>query len=369
MPIQRWAIAVATIMMVAEPLFLSTPTRGEPPPDRLAALARGVSLTGWFRFPGRADPATLRSWLGDAAMADLRHAGFTFVRLAVQPEFVGGDPARQRLLISAIRRLQGHGLAVVIDAHPAAWRLDHRPGARQALLDFWRILAPTLRQLPNGLTFPELLNEPVFQNDAPAWQALQHAALQIVRAALPNETVVLTGNDWGSIAGLLTMYPEPDPNVVYSFHFYDPVELTSLATYRADVLHNDLSRLPFPAVDEAACNRIADASSDPPTVGLMRFYCAFGWSAGRVAASIGAAAAWGRHHRAAVLLGEFGASNRLNPSARLAWLRAVREACESHRIGWTLWGYDDVMGFAVSRPPGRPSLDAAILKALGLRRP
>jgi endoglucanase len=71
-----------------------------------------------------------------------------------------------------------------------------------------------------------------------------------------------------------------------------------------------------------------------------------------------------------VLASEFGASARLNARARLAWIAAVWEQCERAGIGWALWGYDDVMGFDLSRPPPpRPRLDSSLLAALGLRSP
>jgi hypothetical protein len=51
----------------------------------------------------------------------------------------------------------------------------------------------------------------------------------------------------------------------------------------------------------------------------------------------------------------------------LTWLRTARQTFESEGIAWALWGYDDVMGFAVSRPPApRPVLDRAVLDALGM---
>jgi hypothetical protein len=226
-------------------------------------------------------------------------------------------------------------------------------------------VAPALRGLDPRLTFPELLNEPVFPGAPEQWQALQDQALGLVRAALPQDTVVLTGNDWGSVAGLVALRPVQDDNVIYSFHYYEPAELTSLAAWRPGLDRTALARLPFPAEPEA-CARLA-AGTDGDTSGVIRFYCALHWDAGRVAARIATAAAWGRRHHAAVLLGEFGASAALAPIARTAWLRAVRQACEAEGIGWTLWGYDDVMGFGVARPPGRqPVLDAGVLRALGL---
>ena len=58
----------------------------EPSAERLAVLRHGVNITNWFRFPPNRDPLAMRAYLGDLAMRDLRRAGFTFVRLPVQPE-------------------------------------------------------------------------------------------------------------------------------------------------------------------------------------------------------------------------------------------------------------------------------------------
>jgi endoglucanase len=346
-------------------LFLAATARAEPPPERLLVLQRGVSITGWFRFPTSADPVALRAYLSDPAIADLRGAGFSFVRLAVQPEFLDAAPERVTLLVESVRRLQRAGLGVLIDAHPATWHLEISDPDRAALFRFWRILAPALRALDPRLTFPELLNEPVFPHAPEQWATLQDQLLRSVRVALPQATVVLTGNDWGSVAGLAALRPVADGNVVYSFHFYEPAELTSLAAWRAGLDRAVLARLPFPD-DPAACARLADGA-DAETAGVVRFYCTQHWNAARIAAEIGKAADWGRRNHAAVLLGEFGASAALVPAARDAWLQAVRAACAEEGIGWALWGYDDVMGFALPRPAGaRPALDHGVLRALGL---
>ena len=91
------------------------------------------------------------------------------------------------------------------------------------------------------------------------------------------------------------------------------------------------------------------------------------WDNARIGARIEQAAAWARDHQTTVLLGEFGASRALNAPARLAWLKAVRQACEERGIGWALWGYDDVMGFGIDpRTQPRSAMDAATLAALGL---
>ena len=336
------------------------------PPERLAVLRRGVNITNWFRFPASRNPALLRAYIADTAIANLRRVGFSFVRLAVQPDMLT-DARMLATLTASVARLERQGLGVIVGLHPASWRLETSEADRASFLASWRTLAPALRALDPRLTFPELLNEPVFRGAAGAWSNLQHRILTDVRAMLPANTILLTGNDWGSIDGLQSMVPEPDANTVYSFHFYAPPELTALAAYRPGVDAAALARLPFPADDMGACQAVADTTPDQPTAGLIRFYCAQHWNAAKLAARIGAAAEWARRNHRVVLAGEFGASQRLNAAARLAWLATVRAACEQAGIGWALWGYDDTMGFAMQQPPrDRIDLDAGILRALGL---
>jgi hypothetical protein len=354
------------VAVVLALLVLSVPSFAAPPPERIAVLRRGINITGWFRFPASRDPVVLRAWLGDAAMATLHGSGFTFVRLATDPTVLDSPPMRA-MFVQQIRRLQSHGLAVAISAHPVSWSVDTNMADRVRLVAFWHDLAPALRGLPPALTFPEVLNEPVFHDDQAGWQNLQHQLLASIRSALPDDTVILTGQDWGSIAGLLALTPETDDNVVYSLHYYDPVELTSLAAWNPALDHATLAGLPFPETDRARCEHVSDASADEATRGLIRFWCATGWDAARVRSRIQDAVDWAKRHGVALLAGEFGATAELNPAARLAWLRLVRETCAENGIGWALWGYDDVMGFNVARPPGNnPELDRSVLKALGL---
>ena len=343
-------------------LCLSLPAWALPPDATLAALRRGVNITGWFRYPASRDPAALARWMSDAAMADLHKAGFGFVRLAIDPAVVEA-PAVRGVAVDAVCRLQHQGFVVVIDAHPVDWHLETVAADRDRLRAFWRVMAPALRLCDPVRLVPEVLNEPVFPGDAQGWGALQRVILADIRAVLPRSTILLTGHDWGSIAGLTALTPEPDPNVIYSFHFYDPPELTALGAYQPSLDRSAMAGLPFPVADPRAC----DAATDAATQNLMRYYCASHWDQAALVRRIAVASVWAQQHRVAILAGEFGASAELNLAARMAWLSGVRGALEAAGIGWALWGYDDIMGLAVRRPPvARPVLDINVLRALGL---
>jgi endoglucanase len=324
-------------------------------------LRRGVNITHWFRYPPSRDPAALRGYLDDAAIKQIKDAGFDFVRLPVQPALLD----QLDVVTQAVARLERHGLSVIVSLHPVDWHLEIAPSDQARLLSAWRSLAEALRRSDPAMTVPEVLNEPVFAADPAAWASLQHRALLTIRGVLPANTIVLTGADWGSVRGLLALRPEPDRNVIYSFHLYEPAELTALGAYRPGLDTATMARLPFPVSDPAPCEAIALATADAPTAGLIRFYCAMRWDADKVSARIAEAAEWGRRNHVTVIVGEFGASERLNPAARLGWLATVRAACEQQRLGWALWGYDDSMGFSVSAP-GTRALDPGLLGALGL---
>jgi hypothetical protein len=340
-----------------------------PAPEREAVLARGINFTNWFRFPARSDDEFLRSYIDDATMERLHSAGFTFVRLAVQPRTILNErdqfqPARADVLIEVIRRIERHGLGVVIGWHAADWNLETSQDQRQLLETLWDQTAARMRGLDMRLTFPEIINEPVFP-DEPAWEALQRSVLTRIRARLPDATVVLTGNNWGSLDGLLALHPVEDANVAYSFHDYEPQILTTQAAFDPSLDQKALTHLPFPS-DTPACPTTVEATSHAHTADVIRWYCGQGWNVGKVRERLHQAGAWARRNGAYVFAGEIGASRDMRPEARYGYLTAVRTALEAERLGWALWGYDDSMGFDL-HPGYSSTLDPRLLKALGLQ--
>ena len=51
--------------------------------------------------------------------------------------------------------------------------------------------------------------------------------------------------------------------MIYSFHLYEPPELTALGAYRPGLDTAAMARLPFPVADPAACRAIAAATARP----------------------------------------------------------------------------------------------------------
>jgi hypothetical protein len=149
-----------------------------------------------------------------------------------------------------------------------------------------------------------------------------------------------------------------------------PGILTS--TDKSDVPSEDLpafEALPFPVADADACADAGRPAHSPATQSQLQWYCRSQWTAARVRAEIQGVALWARQNGVVAANGEFGILNDRPTSTRLAYIRAVREACEAEGLGWALWGYDDGFGFAIPLDKTGPQpLDPAILAALGLGR-
>ena len=339
--------------------------RAEPPAARVAVLQRGVNVMDWFGFPALETASAIRAYIGDPAIVDLRHAGFTFVRLTVEPEFLVGATEPIPLMLEAVRRLEGAGLGVVIALQSPSAESGARDADRATVIAAWRLLAPALAGFDMRRTFPEIPSPSAFEGDGGGQPVVRSEAFEVIRAALPRATVVLSSEAGEDLEGLLRLRPLADQNVVYSFHFFEPGMLVMPERLADDLDRHAMAEMPFPAV--APC---VPEDAAGPTRAVIALYCGEHWDAPKIAQRIAQAAEWGRQYDAAVIATEFGANGALNPAARLAWLAAVRRACEEAGIGWAIWAYDGRDGLALRHPPGaRPPLNLGVLEALGLDSP
>ena len=342
--------------LLAMLLLGSSSANADVPQSRAAVLARGLNISHWLRFPPSNDDAALRGYLDDAAIASLKRAGFTYVRIPVGLEVVmqGRHVASDKLatVVAIVRRVQRAGLAVMIEPHPQQvqnWDFGKNDEARQALLGFWRDMAPALRLLPVALTFPEVVNEPA-DDDAAAWDRLQEQVLQVIRAALPQNTIMLTGTNWSSLDGLLKVQPVADGNVIYTFHTYEPTLLTLLGVWDSGIDQDMLgAHIPFPVTPGACASAIA-ATRQAHTRSVVQYWCSQPQNEATIAAYLRRATDWGHQHHVQVALTEFGARGILNRPARNAYLTAMRRSAEAQHLPWALWALDDQMGF--DRPVG-----------------
>jgi endoglucanase len=363
-----------------------SPSQGVPA-ARLARLARCVDITRWFWGVSDVIPtdavepdATLAhyaSYLGNADLDLIHRLGFRCVRLSIEPDLIYHKATPQvpdAFMLSyvdgAVRRLLAHDLAVVVDIHDdhPDKPFEHDPDYAGGYLLFWQALAHYFSGWNPNMVFLEALNEPVFKDTPQQWSPIQQQLLKAMRTGAPQLTLIGTGPLWSSVEGLVTVKPVADPNVVYSFHFYEPATFTHEgAEWWVDGLDRYMSNLPYPSGSPQCKTAVATFMNADVRQSALA-YCANNWDTAKVDELIAQAAHWSKINDVPIIAGEFGVYCRhAPPAARLQWFEDVRTAFARYGIGWTLWGYDDCYGLGRQLDAQKHVvIDWGVVRALGL---
>ena len=100
------------------------------------------------------------------------------------------------------------------------------PKEQEKFYNLWLDLSKTLKKYPNSLVAYELMNEAV-ADDPEQWNNLLATAFKTIRAQEPERTIVIGSNKWQQVQTFPDLkVPANDPNIILSFHFYEPFLLT-----------------------------------------------------------------------------------------------------------------------------------------------
>ncbi|HJP68886.1 MAG TPA: glycoside hydrolase family 5 protein [Sphingomicrobium sp.] len=284
------------------------------PPQMLASpFHRGVNVLGYD--PYWQDEAKRRfEW---RHFTEIRRAGFDFVRVNLQAfrhmdEHNRLDPSWLRKLDDVVHHAEEAGLGLLIDEHDFDACSKDAEFCRTKLSAFWQQVAPRFANAPRNVAF-ELLNEPHDKLNGDAWNALFAQELAIVRQTNPTRIVVVGPTHWNSLKDLPLLRLPADPNLLATFHYYEPFHFTHQGAPWVQETKN-LHGISWGSEAERAALR-----QDFDTV-----------------------AAWSAANRRPVLLGEFGAYDKSGTpiSLRVAYTNAVRCEAERHRFGWAYWQFD-----------------------------
>lgn len=348
----------------------------KPPDEVVAALARGVNLPIWFTYRGQegVDPAR---WHPDEKDWQLMHAmGLRHVRIPFDPRYFQSGAKSPRLhaahmqeLKQALEQISAAGLLAVLAAQPSDEQKARYLKSDRALAEltgFWQQFATALKShSPQGLLF-EALNEPT-DKDAARSQAVMHKLVEAIRAVAPEHTVVVEGAGYSGVDELLALKPLSQPNLVYSFHFYEPANFTHQGAFWSWPMFAKLQGLPYPS--SPVLVESAMAAADEEAMPHVRFYGQQNWNKASLTPRFDAVRDWARQHDVVLWCSEFGVSRLGSPDdSRRRWLRDVRTALEARGIGWSMFDY--VGNFAlVNGNAGARQVDARDMQALGLQMP
>ena len=260
----------------------------------------------------------------DDHLREIGRAGFDTLRLPIRwdtrtmkdPPYTI-DPVFFERVDHLVSVAQESGLAVILDMHHFSPMMDTPEEQTPRFLAMWKQIAEHYQDYPESIYF-EVLNEPVRKLTNAKLKTIYPKVMDIIRQTNPDRWVILSGDGWGSLDGLLGVELPDDDRTIWSYHSYVPFSFTYQGA-------------PF--------------EDDPPPIGKR-------WGTEEdymhILERTRRAAAHGATNERPIFLGEFGAydaDGRAPYADRIAWLTHMRRTNESHNIGWCAWDFGAEFAF------------------------
>jgi hypothetical protein len=355
---------------------------------RAQKLQRGLMAAQWFEWvptdrPGMRKKIDSKYMFED--FTQIRKLKFDHIRVSIQPGFIAPqlgpkgdprlDPDRLAVLDEAMSRILKNDLAVVLDSHPAPQtkdRVAQNPEFRQAMTQWWADFAAHVvkhGQYSPETTYLELMNEPEKSfEDIPLYRSVMEGMIAAVRKNAPDYTIVVGGPAWNVAEGIFNGLKTPfsDPNIIYPFHFYKPMEFTHQGLAWAGELYGKLREMPWD-VEKGSMSATQIQSMDPSVQKTVQRYndqpkrkADLGWAFGELRK-------WCEKHDQIAWLGEFGVMRTVvKPEHRAAWTRDVRQLAEENNFGWNMAEARGGMGLFLPGEERPLKIEEPMLRALGM---
>lgn len=345
--------------------------------ERAGHLRRGINASGWFAQAPDYSVKRLETYTTAADIAFMSSMGFDHIRLSIDADPLvewqragGGTTPFMTELDRVVKTILDNHLSVILDVHPtSSYKAQLRQGTHgvQEFALLWRDFATHYAASDPEHVFFEIMNEPE-QEDPFRWQGIEAVVAEAVRDVAPKHTILVAGARWSGLEDLLALEPIALPNVIYTFHDYEPFAFTHQGATWTSPEVRPLRAIPYPSSPEAVASKIGQE----PGLSAQFFLDQYGqaqWNGIRVEHTLSFAALWAEKHHAPVYCGEFGAlRNFADPQARARWLLDTRTALEKYNIGWAMWDFQGGFG-VVKKVNGATIPDAQVLNALGLHLP
>ncbi len=334
---------------------------------------RGVNLTGWFQARDakhiRFDRFSKKDFL------DIKSLGCDVIRLPINlhsmtagaPEYVL-DPEFLILLDSAVNWSEQLQLHLILDNHSFHPIRVTDPGIGKILNKVWPQLAERYKDRSDLICY-EILNEPHGISNQ-LWGEIQQEAIGAIRKIDTRHTIIVGPSGYNGYKDLDSMPVYRDPNLIYTFHFYDPFMFTHQGAAWNSPSMASLKGIPFP-YDAGRMPAIPPEFRGTWVENGLRNYPKEG-NVEKVKSLLDMAINFRNTHHIDIFCGEFGVYiPNCDNTDRVYWYSVVREYLEANDIPWTSWDYKGTFGLfnKNSREKFRSDLNVPLLKSLGLTVP
>ncbi len=315
--------------------------------DNIAeSLKTGINTDGIF---SRDVSGILKANYSKQDFENIYKAGFRHVRLPIRIPLINEkkpdsiSPADITTIKKVIDEVLSSHLKIVFNPVHASKefkkRLEEEPLLQASFIKFWKALARYFISYNEEDFIIEPFNEPHFKS-AEKWNNLQEQLVAEIRKVMPSHIILVTPVT-ETLAAIIAMKPLKDKNILYSFHYYLPFELTHQGASWTWKFFPAGYRYPNSEWNFERINK--------------DFFIPLG--------------NWAKTNNVKLYGGEFGVIRNADKTSRINWLTDVTKLMHQNKYSGAVWEYKEG-AFSILKPldntTGKQVFDKELLQALDL---
>lgn len=318
-----------------------------PPINPTFKISKGTNVAHWLSQSQKRGNLRAAFFTEDDVI-QIKSMGFDHIRLPIDEEQMWDENGNREveafdLLEKAVNWCKTHQLKVIVDLH--ILRSHHfnakekplwtDPREQLKFFDLWKDLSSTLKQFPNDLLAYELMNEAV-ADDSELWNNLLNKALASIRTIEPHRTIIVGSNRWQSVDTFNDLkIPKNDPNIILSFHYYDPFLFTHYKTSWTE-LKNYSGPVSYPGIILKQ-SKIKKFKGDAKEI--AKKWAGKSFDANHFQKHIQQAIDKAKKLNLSLYCGEFGVYHTAPKKDKLKWLEDLVYIFQKNGIGYANWNY------------------------------
>ncbi len=331
-----------------------------------APFSKGVNFSVWLE-QGHAG-LVQRNFFCEQDFKDVRELGCDAIRLPIHFENLSSgagdykiDPYIFSILDNAVKWAAEQKIFLILDNHSWSTFENTTKDIEKRLLKIWPQIAERYKDSGKYVAY-EILNEPHGIENS-KWGKIQKNVIDAIRAIDKTHAIVVGGADWNSFESMLALPKFQDENLIYTFHYYEPMMFTHQGAAWTEGLAR-IKGVPFP-YDKA---KIPPKPKNP-SASEKWYYENYEEKSSQktMAEAFEKIAEFSVERNAPVWCGEFGVYMNFAPNEdRVKWYETVVDFLDGANIARTNWDYRETFGL-FKKGSGEffpDDLDAEILSAL-----
>ena len=320
---------------------------------RFEGFEHGINLGGWLsqcdyskerydKFITEEDIRTIASW------------GLDHIRLPIDYNLVETEDGSYieegfAYIDKAVEWCDKAGLNLIIDLHKTyGYSFDHLVNEagffenrdyQERFFRLWETLAKRYGNRPSSIAF-ELLNEVTKKEYCETWNSIASECVKRIRVTAPEVKILLGGYYNNCIEAIADLDMPYDENIVYNFHFYEPLIFTHQGAFWVkgmDTSFRIAIDAPYSELDRCSKEQFEQASLsfdgfDPDANLSMEYFEKSFSEAVKICEERGTA----------LYCGEYGVIEQADPKEILKWYQMISAAFDKYGIGRASWTYKEM---------------------------